>query len=134
MSTDPPRVCAELTRLLEACRTTLLASAHPTVTVAAAVSDSTGGIHRGVQVRSTNCGHCGTCAEPVALGAALAAGATSLAACVAMVRDPTGSRVWSPCGTCRELLRDFRVRTVVIGQTPDGHPITATPDELLPWP
>ncbi|MCK9871871.1 hypothetical protein ABZ249_11180 [Nocardiopsis sp. NPDC006139] len=134
MPADPLSSSTELTRLLEACRTTFLTCAHPSVKVAAAVSDSDGAIHNGVQVRSTNCSHCATCAEPVALGAALAAGATALTACVAMVRDHTGIHVWSPCGTCRELLRDLGVRTVVVAQTPDGHPITATPDELLPWP
>lgn len=134
MSADPLLVSTELARLLEACRTTLRGCTHPSVKVAAAVSDSEGALHTGVQVRSTNCGHCATCAEPVAIGAALAAGAATLVACVAMVRDRTGPRVWSPCGTCREMLRDFGVRTVVVAQTPDGQPITATPDELLPWP
>ncbi|WP_159943332.1 MULTISPECIES: hypothetical protein [unclassified Nocardiopsis] len=134
MSDDPQPTAVELKRLLEACRSAFQMCAHPSVKVAAAVSDSEGAIHNGVQVRSTNCSHCATCAEPVALGAALAVGATTFTACVAMVRDNTGIHVWSPCGTCRELLRDFGVRTVVVAQTPDGHPITATPDELLPWP
>lgn len=134
MPADPVLAPTNLARLLDACRSTLVACSHPSVKVAAAVSDSNGAIHSGVQVRSTNCGHCATCAEPVAIGAALAAGATTLLACVAMVRDHIGVRVWSPCGTCREILRDFGVRTVVVAQTPDGHPITARPDDLLPWP
>jgi cytidine deaminase len=134
MPANPLLVPTELARLLEACRTTLLACTHPSVKVAAAVSDSKGAVHTGVQVRSANCGHCATCAEPVAIGAALAAGAATLTACVAMVRDRAGPRVWSPCGTCREMLRDFGVVTVVVAQTSDGHPVTATPDDLLPWP
>lgn len=134
MPGDPQLPSDELGRLLETCRSALLSCTHPSVTVAAAVSDTDGTIHRGVQVRSTNCGHCATCAEPVAIGAALVAGATGLVACVAMARSPTGLRVWSPCGTCRELLRDFGVLAVVIAQTPNGRPITATPDDLLPFP
>jgi cytidine deaminase len=134
MSANPLLVPAELARLLEACRTTLLTCTHPSVKVAAAVSDSEGAVHIGVQVRSTNCGHCATCAEPVAIGAALAAGAATLVACVAMVRDHPRPRVWSPCGTCREMLRDFGVHIVVVAQTPNGHPIIASPDDLLPWP
>lgn len=134
MTADPLPTPTELTRLLETCRAILAACTHPSIKVAAAVSDGDGTVHSGVQVRSTNCGHCAICAEPIAIGAALAAGATTLVACVAMVRDHIGIRVWSPCGTCREILRDFGVRAVVVAQSPDGRPIIATPDELLPWP
>lgn len=134
LSANPPLVPKELARLLEACRSTLLACRHPSVTVAAAVIDSDGAVHTGVQVQLADHGHCSTCAEPVAVGAALAAGAANLVACAAMVRDPAGARVSSPCGTCREMLRDSGLRNVVVAQTPDGEPITATPDELLPWP
>lgn len=134
MSANPLLMPNELARLLEACQTTLQACMHPSVTISAAVVDSDGAVHTGVQVPLANRGHCSTCAEAVAVGAALAAGATNLVACVAMVRDPAGPRVWSPCGSCRAMLRDSGVRNVVVAQTPDGNPITATPDELLPWP
>lgn len=134
MPANPLPVPNELTRLLEACRTTLLTCTHPSVTVAAAVIDRNGAVHTGVQVRLATHGHCSICAESVAVGAALAAGASNLVACVAMIRDPDGLRVRSPCGACREILRNAGVRTVVVAQTANGNPVTATPDELLPWP
>ena len=133
MRTDAAPETTDIPGLVDACRQALLSCTHPAVRVAAAVMDADGVVHTGVQVRSRNCGHCSTCAEPVALGAALTSGAKQLVACVAIVRVDATTRVWSPCGTCRELLRDFGVKTVVVAQT-DGGLITATPDELLPWP
>ena len=124
MSTD-------LSKLVEACRTALMANQHPTVRVAAAVSTTDGRIHTGLQVRSTTCGHCSVCAEPVAIGTALADGVSGFDACVALrLRD--APEVLSPCGACREILRDHGFSRVIVAQTDAGF-VTATPDELLPW-
>lgn len=123
-----------LRRLIEAACETLDGVSHPLVKVAAAVLAEDGRIFRGVQVRSRNCGHCATCAEIVALGAALTAGATAIRACVAVVRDQRSSTVYSPCGTCREALRDFGVAEVIVSVAENGAPVTVTPGQLLPWP
>ncbi|HKK28360.1 MAG TPA: cytidine deaminase [Gemmatimonadota bacterium] len=76
------------------------------------------------------------CAERVALGAAVRAGArefTRLALCV------SGSRPASPCGMCRQALAEFgddmEVLSVAMGGDPDedeGKRVTWTLDELLP--
>ena len=116
--------------LVEACRRALANCRYPQINVAAAVSTTDGRIFAAVQVRSRTCSHCSTCAEPVAIGMALAAGADGFDTCVALHRS-TGT-VLSPCGSCRELLRDHGFRHVIV-HLADGRPVTATPDELLPW-
>ena len=74
----------DLGALVDACRTALLASRYERVRVAAAVSTRGGSIYTGLQVRSVTCGHCSACAEPVAIGAALGAGAVDFDAYVAL--------------------------------------------------
>jgi cytidine deaminase len=124
----------DIKKLVTACYQTLIRNEHPSVKVAAAVQAADGSIHTGVQVRSHNCGHCATCAEVVAIGAALTAGIVDVVACVAVARTDHRTDIWSPCGTCREILRDLHVAVVVVAETPAGEYVTATPDELLPWP
>ncbi|GAA2613940.1 hypothetical protein SMC26_23930 [Actinomadura fulvescens] len=121
-----------LLRLVAAARSALAAVQNPDIKVAAAVLSGDDQIFTGVQVRSRSCGHCSTCAEPVALGAALAVSTHDLEACVAVVRTDSGIDVWSPCGTCRELLRDLKITTVIVAEH-DGAITTATPEKLLPW-
>lgn len=121
----------DLGALVDACRTALLNSRHERVRVAAAISTRSGSIHTGLQVRSVTCGHCSTCAEPVAIGAALGAGDADFDACVAL-RLNTVPEILSPCGTCREILRDHGFRRIVVAATDSGL-TTATPDDLLPW-
>jgi cytidine deaminase len=106
---------------------------HPSVKVVAAVQSADGSIYTGAQVRSKNCDHCAACAEVVAIGAALTAGHIDLLACVAVATEPGGPAVWSPCGTCREILRDLHVGHVIVGQHPTGELTVATPHELLPY-
>lgn len=122
---------ADLDALFDACRTVLLANRHERVKVAAAVSTGSGGIYTGLQVRSVTCSHCSTCAEPVAIGAALSAGVDDFDACVALRFNGT-PEILSPCGGCREVLRDHGFRHVIVSAADSGL-ITATPDELLPW-
>ena len=121
----------DLGALVDACRTALLASQHESVRVAAAISTRTGQVHTGLQVRSVTCGHCSTCAEPVAIGAALSVGEADFDACVAMRLNGT-PEILSPCGACREVLRDHGFRRVIVADTDSGL-IIATPDDLLPW-
>ena len=122
---------ADLSELVDACRTALTANRHPTVRVAAAVSTTDGRIHTGLQIRSTTCGHCSVCAEPVAIGTALAVGGFGFDTCVALRLGGT-PEILSPCGACREILRDHGFGRVVVARTEAGF-VTATPDELLPW-
>lgn len=121
----------DLSELVNACRTALPANRYPVVKVAAAVSTADGRIYAGLQVRSTTCGHCSVCAEPVAIGAALAAGASAFDACVALCLGDV-PEVLSPCGACREILRDHGFARVIVAHADAGF-VTATPDELLPW-
>lgn len=124
---------ADLRRLVNACRDTLFRSANEMVRVVAGVLDDHGHIFTAVQVRSRNCNHCSVCAEPVAVGAALTAGSATLVACAAIVRCGDTARVWSPCGSCRELLRDHAVGYVVVDDEHDVLVAVPTVD-LLPWP
>ena len=123
----------DLRKLVEACRTTLLCCANDLVRVAAGVLDGHGRIFTAVQVRSRNCNHCSVCAEAIAIGMALTAGVTELAACASVVRSGDTAKVWSPCGTCRELLHDHEIGHVVIGDD-EGQLTTVPTIDLLPWP
>lgn len=121
-----------LVELLKSCWSTLDSCRLPSVRVAAAVKTADGEVFSAVQVRSTTCSHCSICAEPVALGMALTAGAEDVDACIALRRLHEGFEILSPCGSCRELLRDAGVRRVVVASGPTGL-IVLSPDELLPW-
>lgn len=124
---------AELRRLVNACRDTLFRCTNDMVRVAAGVLDDRGHIFVAVQVRSRNCTHCSVCAEAIAIGMALTATSTNLVVCAAIVRSGDTARVWSPCGSCRELLRDHAVGYVVVDDKHDD--LIAVPTaELLPWP
>ncbi len=135
MSADLPAGAAgDLRRMVEACRRTLLSSDHELVKVAAAVLCADGRVFSALQVRSRNCNHCSVCAEAIAIGMAVTAGYRDLVACVALVRSGAGTVVYSPCGSCRELLRDHGVAHVVVAESPTAQLATATLSELLPWP
>jgi cytidine deaminase len=123
----------ELRKLVDACRVTLLGCTNDLVQVAAGVLNSDGRVFTAVQARSRNCNHCSVCAEAVAIGMALTAGSDDLAACVSVVRRGDSSTVWSPCGSCRELLRDHEIGHVVVSDD-HGRLITVTANDLLPWP
>ncbi len=67
------------------------------------------------------------CAERNAVFAAVAAGAKKFVA-VAVVTANGGS----PCGACRQVLREFGPKLLVIMATPKGKAVAATLDDLLP--
>jgi cytidine deaminase len=123
----------DLVELVEACRTMLVTCTDERVKVSAGVLDDSGQIFTAVQVRSSNCSHCSICAEAVAIGMALSAGSTRLIACASLARNGDGDAIWSPCGSCRELLRDYLIAYAVV---PDdrGRPLCVPVTELLPWP
>jgi cytidine deaminase len=122
-----------LANLLEACRTMLITCTNERVKVSASILDDAGQIFTAVQVRSSNCSHCSICAEAVAIGMALSAGSTRLIACASVARDGDGDAIWSPCGSCRELLRDHLVPYAVVADDRGG-PLCVPVTELLPWP
>lgn len=81
--------------------------------VAAAVRTADGSVHDGVSLPA-NVGRASVCAEPVAVGSAVADGHRhdDIETCVAVAypmphHDADDIRVIPPCGTCRELLADF---------------------------
>ena len=67
------------------------------------------------------------CAERTAVFAAVAAGAKEFAA-IAIVTSNGGS----PCGACRQVLREFGTTTLVIMSRPKGRPTAALLQDLLP--
>lgn len=123
----------DLHKLVDACRTTLLSCTNELVRVAAGVLDSNGQIFTAVQARSRNCNHCSVCAEAIAIGMALTAGSNDLAVCTSVVRSGDTAKVLSPCGSCRELLRDHEVGHVLVSDD-HGRLTTISTIDLLPWP
>ncbi len=103
-------------------------------TVAAALRSEDGRIWTGMHL-GTIVGRLSICAEPIALGQALLAGAGPIVAAVA-VRHPKPEEadreiaVVAPCGACRELLADYAPDCMVIVPGDMKVPVTA----LLPLP
>jgi cytidine deaminase len=123
----------DLLGLIEACRTMLITCTNERVKVSASVLDDVGQVFTAVQVRSSNCSHCSICAEAIAIGMALSAGSARLVACASVARDGDGDAIWSPCGSCRELLRDHLIAYAVVADD-RGQPLCIPVAELLPWP
>jgi cytidine deaminase len=96
--------------------------------VGAAVLDEQGRIFGGCNVENASYGLT-MCAERVAIGAAVAAGARKIAAVV--VFTPTDT-LTPPCGACRQVLNEFGPRMEVhMINNIEGHG-THRLDELLP--
>lgn len=105
--------------------------------VAAAVRTTDGDISVGVSLPAS-IGRASVCAEPTAVGSAIAGGAShdDLETCVAVAypmahHDAEEIRVIPPCGTCRELLADYREDMRVIVPV-DGKNRVARAIDLLP--
>jgi cytidine deaminase len=95
----------DLDRLLEAARAAQLRAHAPysRFPVGAAVLDESGRVHAGCNVENAAY-PMGTCAETNAIGAMVAAGGKHVTA-VVVVGD--GEAAISPCGGCRQRLREF---------------------------
>ncbi len=95
--------------------------------VGAAIEAADGTIHVGCNVESASYGLT-ICAERMALGAAVAAGATALRRVVVTTDvDPPAA----PCGACRQLLAEFGLDLEVIAVGP-GSERRWTLRQLLP--
>lgn len=96
--------------------------------VGAALLARDGRVFTGVNVENASYG-LGNCAERVAIGTAVAAGARAFAA-IAVV-GPEDDVSCSPCGACRQVMHEFAPAMVVV--TPDGDGYrTHVVDDLLP--
>lgn len=89
--------------------------------VTAAVETASGDVYTGTSLPAS-VGRASTCAEPAALGSAVAAGDHEFVRVVAVEapRDGRDARVVSPCGVCRELLADYGDDFRVLVRTDDG--------------
>ena len=95
--------------------------------VGAAIVDADGEIHIGCNVENASFG-LSVCAERHAVAAAVSAGADKLEA-VAVVTDTSPPA--SPCGACRQVLREFGDLSVILAN-PAGERHLTTVNELLP--
>lgn len=99
--------------------------------VGAAIEDDAGNIHIGCNVENAAFPE-GSCAEANAIGAMVAAGGKSIRTiAVAGGRDTT--EACTPCGGCRQRIREFSTPdTVIVLQGDDGEPARHSIDTLLP--
>ena len=97
--------------------------------VAAAVRDETGRTHVGVNVENVSYG-LATCAERAAIFTAIAAGAKRITAVAVTSRR---LRPISPCGACRQVIREFAAEEVAVAsEDDDGQLVVTTVGALLP--
>lgn len=97
--------------------------------VGAAVRDEDGGIHGGCNVENAAY-PLGLCAEAGAIAALVAAGRKRVVECVVIGQGP---EVITPCGGCRQKLREFAADEMKVHLCgPDGLHSTVTLGMLLP--
>jgi cytidine deaminase len=97
--------------------------------VGAAVRDEEGGIHGGCNVENAAYPQ-GLCAEAAAIAALVAAGKRRVLECAVIGPGP---EVITPCGGCRQRLREFGPEDMKIHLCgPDGVHRTVTLGSLLP--
>jgi cytidine deaminase len=122
---------ADLAALLARARSALAHAYAPysDFQVGAAVIDDAGRVHVGVNVENASYGLT-TCAERVAIGAAVAAGARRIRAVAVTARR---LHPITPCGACRQVIREFADEDApVASDAEDGSLVVTTAGELLP--
>ena len=87
-----------------------------------------GSHHHGANVENAAYGST-LCAEAVAIGSAVTAGHTEIATVAVVGLDADGECY--PCGNCRQLMREFGVKSVVV-KGEDGSTKEHTLEELMP--
>jgi len=98
--------------------------------VGAAVQGESGAIYAGCNVENAAY-PVGTCAEAGAIAAMIAGGAERIAAIVVMGEGPS---LVTPCGGCRQRIREFALpETPIHVAGPEGLRRTFALDELLPF-
>ena len=106
----------------------------PAHVVTAAVEASDGDVYTAASLPAS-VGRASTCAEPGALGSAVADGSHEFERIVA-VEHPRGDdgsfRVVPPCGVCRELLVDYGDDIRVVVRTEEGDTGVVRAADLLP--
>lgn len=124
----PPDVVQRLLAAALAARTRAHAP-YSGYAVGAAVLDETGAVHAGCNVENAAYPQ-GWCAEATALGAMVMAGGHQVQA--VLVAGP-GGQVISPCGGCRQKMREFAADDVpVLAADDSGIRAQWTLGELLP--
>lgn len=98
--------------------------------VGAALLTGDGRVFTGANVENASLG-LSMCAERVALGAAAAAGARSIAAIAVAGVDNEGV---VPCGACRQVLSEFSPKMLIVTCRPDGSYAITSLAELLSSP
>ena len=97
--------------------------------VGAAIRDETGAVHAGANVENASYSMC-QCAEASAIGVMIAAGGREIKE-IAIVGG--GSELCTPCGGCRQRIREFAKLTASIHIAgPEGYRKTFSLAELLP--
>lgn len=123
---------AEDEALIAAARRTLLRAYHPDRhTVGSAVRAGSGQVYTGVNIESVGAG---PCAEPVALGAAISAGESTLLTIVAVGGFEEPGYVLNPCGNCRQMMIDYAPDMLVIVGDGRGAHFKVYARDLLPFP
>lgn len=95
--------------------------------VGAAVLGKSGKIYWGVNVENSSYG-LSICAERAAIFAGVASGETSFEV-IAVVAD--GEEVPSPCGACRQVMEEFKIPWVILGNQEKKRKVVAL-ESLLP--
>lgn len=121
----------EAIQLLEAARQVRSRSYSPYshFPVGAALLDEGGGVHAGTNVENASYG-LATCAERSAISRAVSEGARSFRA-IAVV-GPDDDAATMPCGSCRQVLREFAPDLSVIVAAPGGGYSIRPLGDLLP--
>lgn len=97
--------------------------------VGAVLATEDGLVFEGVNVENASY-RLTTCAEQAAVAAMVASGARPTIAAIAVVGD--GEDPCTPCGACRQTIREFGPAARVLASGDGGHPLVAPLGELLP--